>query len=42
MEDIVVVDSGDSILICKRGRAEEVKQLVGMLQEKKAKEAGRI
>ncbi|OGI15293.1 MAG: mannose-1-phosphate guanylyltransferase/mannose-6-phosphate isomerase [Candidatus Moranbacteria bacterium RIFCSPHIGHO2_12_FULL_54_9] len=38
MEDIVVVDGGDSLLIHKRGRAEEVKQVVEILKEQQAKE----
>lgn len=35
MEDVVVVQGGGAILICKRERAEEVKQIVEQLKRKK-------
>lgn len=38
MEDVAVIETNDSILVYKRGRAEEVKKVVEKLQEKKEKE----
>ena len=35
MEDVVVVQGGGAILICKRERAEEVKQIVEQLKRNK-------
>ncbi len=37
VDDIVVVDGGDSILVCKRDRVQEVKKIVQALHEKKYK-----
>jgi mannose-1-phosphate guanylyltransferase len=34
LADLIVVDAGDALLICPRSRAQEVKQLVAMLQER--------
>lgn len=42
LEDIVVVEAGDSILVYKRGRAEAVKQIVEKLKEGEAKEIDRL
>jgi mannose-1-phosphate guanylyltransferase len=33
LEDMVVVDTGDALLICPRSRAQEVKQLVDQLKQ---------
>jgi len=41
LEDVVVVEAGDSILVYKRGRAEEVKKIVEKLKEGEAKEIDR-
>lgn len=41
LEDVVVIDAGDSILVYKRGRAEEVKKIVEKLKESEAKEVDR-
>ncbi|TXH01456.1 MAG: mannose-1-phosphate guanylyltransferase [Candidatus Moraniibacteriota bacterium] len=41
LEDVVVVEAGDSILVYKRGRAEEVKKVVEKLKEGGAKEIDR-
>jgi mannose-1-phosphate guanylyltransferase len=38
LEDLIVVDSGDVLLICPRSRAQDVKQLVSRLQEQNRKE----
>ena len=40
VEDLVVIDSGDSILIHKRGRAEDVKKIVEKLKENGPNEFG--
>jgi len=37
VDDIVVVDGGDSILVCKRDRVQEVKKIVQALHDKKYK-----
>ena len=34
LEDIVVVDTDDALLICRRGETQEVKQIVEYLQKK--------
>lgn len=41
LEDIVIIEAGDSILVYKRGRAEEVKKIVEKLKEGEAKEIDR-
>lgn len=41
LEDVVVIEAGDSILVYKRGRAEEVKKIVEKLKEGEAKEIDR-
>lgn len=41
LEDIAVIEAGDSILVYKRGRAEEVKKIVEKLKESEAKEVDR-
>lgn len=33
VRDLIIVESGDSILVCKRGRSEDVKKLVAKLGE---------
>jgi mannose-1-phosphate guanylyltransferase/mannose-6-phosphate isomerase len=38
MDDVAVVETNDSILVYKRGRAEEVKKVVEQLREKQGKE----
>jgi mannose-1-phosphate guanylyltransferase/mannose-6-phosphate isomerase len=38
VEDLIIVESGNSILVCKRGRAEEVRKVVAVLKEKEEKE----
>jgi len=35
MEDVIVVQEGNSILVCKRDRAEEIKQVVGEIARRK-------
>ena len=40
VEDLVIIDSGDSILIHKRGRAEDVKKIVEKLKENGPNEFG--
>ncbi len=42
LEDIAVIEAGDSILVYKRGRAEEVKKIVEKLKESEAKEVDRM
>lgn len=34
VEDLVVVDTGDSLLVCKRGRAQDVKKVVTALKQR--------
>lgn len=34
VEDLIVVDTGDALLVCHRKKAEKVKQVVNLLQEK--------
>lgn len=41
LEDVAVIEAGDSILVYKRGRAEEVKKIVEKLKESEAKEVDR-
>lgn len=38
VEDLIIVESGNSILVCKRGRAEEVRKVVAKLKENEEKE----
>lgn len=38
VDDIVVVDGGDTLLICKRDRAQEVKKIVKTLEERNKKD----
>ncbi len=38
LRDMIVVDTGDAVLICPKGRAQEVKDLVGKLKEKRKDE----
>ncbi|MGZ3607819.1 MAG: mannose-1-phosphate guanylyltransferase, partial [Syntrophales bacterium] len=38
VEDLIVVDTEDSLLICKRGSSQDVKKVVEILEEKKKKE----
>lgn len=35
MEDVIVVQEGNTILVCKRDRAEEIKQVVGEITKRK-------
>lgn len=35
LEDVIVVQEGDTILVCKRDRAEEIKQVVGEITKRK-------
>ena len=37
MKDVIVVDTKDAILICKRGRSQNVKKIVDRLEAKKMK-----
>jgi len=34
VEDLIIVDTGDAVLICRRDRAEDVKKMVNLLKEK--------
>lgn len=38
VEDLIVVDTEDSLLICKRGSSQDVKKVVEILEDKKMKE----
>lgn len=38
VEDLIVVDTEDSLLICKRGSSQDVKKVVEILEDKKRKE----
>jgi mannose-1-phosphate guanylyltransferase len=38
VEDLIVVDTEDSLLICKRGSSQDVKKVVKILEDKKKKE----
>lgn len=38
VEDLIVVDTKDALLICKRGASEEVRHIVDLLKEKKFKD----
>jgi mannose-1-phosphate guanylyltransferase len=38
VEDLIVVDTEDALLICKRGRSQDVKKVVEILEDKKKKE----
>jgi hypothetical protein len=38
MEDVIVVETEDAILVCKRGHAEDVKKVVEKLKENEEKE----
>jgi mannose-1-phosphate guanylyltransferase len=38
VEDLIVVETGDALLICTRGRSQDVKKVVEILEEKKMKE----
>ncbi|MGB9911185.1 MAG: mannose-1-phosphate guanylyltransferase [Microgenomates group bacterium] len=38
VEDLIVVDSSDAVLICRKDKAQEVKQIVNLLKEKNKKE----
>jgi mannose-1-phosphate guanylyltransferase len=38
VEDLIVVDTEDSLLICKRGSSQDVKKVVEILEDKKKKE----
>ena len=38
VEDLIIVDTEDSLLICKRGSSQDVKKVVEILEEKKKKE----
>ena len=38
VEDLIVVDTEDSLLICKRGSSQDVKKVVDILEDKKKKE----
>ena len=33
MEDVIIVDTGDALLICPRGESQKVKELVNYLKE---------
>jgi hypothetical protein len=35
MEDVIVVQEGNTILVCKRDKAEEIKQVVGEIARRK-------
>ncbi len=37
LEDVIIVDAHDALLVCKRGRSGEVKQLLKLLKEKEKK-----
>ena len=38
VEDLVVVDTGDALLVCKRNRAQDVKKVVESLKSRDRKE----
>jgi mannose-1-phosphate guanylyltransferase len=38
IEDLIVVDTGDALLICKRGRSQEVKDIADYLKRKQMNE----
>ncbi|MBU1126943.1 mannose-1-phosphate guanylyltransferase, partial [Patescibacteria group bacterium] len=38
VEDLVVVDAGDIVLVCRKDRAQDVKKMVNFLKEKKKEE----
>lgn len=38
VEDLVVVDAGDIVLVCKKDKAQDVKKMVNLLKEKKREE----
>jgi mannose-1-phosphate guanylyltransferase len=38
VEDLIVVETEDSLLICKRGRSQDVKKVVESLEVKNMKE----
>ena len=35
VENLIIIDTGDVLLICNKQKAENVKELVGLLKEKK-------
>lgn len=37
VDDLIVVDTKDALLICKRGASQEVRQIVDVLEQKKLK-----
>jgi len=37
VEDLVIVDTKDALLICKKDRAQEVKKIIKIIKEKKLK-----
>jgi len=38
VDDLIVVDTGDALLICKKGRSQEVKEIVDYLKRKQMNE----
>ena len=38
VEDLLIVDTGDALLICKRGRSQEVKDIADYLKRKQMQE----
>lgn len=37
LEDIIIVDTKDALLVCKKDRAQEVKSVVQLLKQKSCK-----
>jgi mannose-1-phosphate guanylyltransferase len=38
VEDLIVVDTGDALMICKRGSSQDVKKVVDWLEKANKKE----
>ncbi|MCX5836248.1 MAG: mannose-1-phosphate guanylyltransferase, partial [Deltaproteobacteria bacterium] len=38
VEDLIVVETGDALLVCRRSRSQDVKKVVEILEEKNMKE----
>jgi mannose-1-phosphate guanylyltransferase len=38
VEDLIIVESGDAILVCRKGRSQEVKEVVDLLRRKQLNE----
>jgi mannose-1-phosphate guanylyltransferase len=38
VEDLIIIDTGDALLVCKRGRSQDVKEVSDFLRRKKMTE----